>query len=120
MLANIDKQSNIRIEGRLLVNKLSGHAANTICFWGKKLECLILGQNHPMTEGSQMCFMRKVLSSKSKEQGKLEQVLIDGTHYFFDSKDCSTMFKRFLGCAVASLMKFWLRKIAFRILFGIK
>lgn len=47
---------------------------------GKEVKCALCG---------------RVLSSKSKEQGKLEQVLIDGTHYFFDSKDCSTMFKRF-------------------------
>jgi two-component system sensor histidine kinase VicK len=37
----------------------------------------------------------KALSTGSKEQGKPEQVVINGIHYFFDSKDCSTMFKRF-------------------------
>jgi two-component system, OmpR family, sensor histidine kinase VicK len=37
----------------------------------------------------------KGLSTGSNEQGKPEQVIINGTHYFFDSKDCSTMFKRF-------------------------
>jgi two-component system, OmpR family, sensor histidine kinase VicK len=37
----------------------------------------------------------KVLSTGSNEQGKPEQVVINGTHYLFDSKDCSTMFKRF-------------------------
>jgi signal transduction histidine kinase len=50
---------------------------------GKEVKCALCG---------------RVLSSKSKEQGKLEQALIDGAHYFFDSKDCSTMFKRF--CSV--------------------
>jgi hypothetical protein len=37
----------------------------------------------------------KVLSTGSKGHGKPEQMVINGTHYFFDSKDCSTMFKRF-------------------------
>jgi hypothetical protein len=37
----------------------------------------------------------KGLSTGSNEQGKPEQVIINGTHYFFDSKDCSIMFKRF-------------------------
>lgn len=37
----------------------------------------------------------KVLSTGSKGHGKPEQVVINGTHYFFDSKDCSSMFKRF-------------------------
>jgi two-component system sensor histidine kinase VicK len=37
----------------------------------------------------------KILSAHSYEHNKPEQVVINGTHYFFDSKDCSTMFKRF-------------------------
>jgi two-component system sensor histidine kinase VicK len=37
----------------------------------------------------------KGLSVGSNGLDKPEQVVINGTHYFFDSKDCSTMFKRF-------------------------
>jgi two-component system, OmpR family, sensor histidine kinase VicK len=37
----------------------------------------------------------KVLSTGLREHSKPEQVVINGTRYFFDSKDCSTMFKRF-------------------------
>lgn len=37
----------------------------------------------------------RILSTKKQELETIEHVMIDGTHYFFDSNDCSTMFKRF-------------------------
>jgi two-component system sensor histidine kinase VicK len=48
--------------------------------------------NHSNRDKCALC--GKILSGKSKEMTTLEEV-IDGTHYYFDSKDCSTMFKRF-------------------------